>query len=174
MDKKVVCHPPLNLLALTLCEGATAQVEPVRKKLWQGGGNLLSLAFCPLIPLMWSSDPLPPFEQLELPLMPTRVTFDQVTVKEGVLYLKSEDSNYFEVVREIKGAYPGGNGLSYPFPPSSGILLGGGEWSDGPLEVVNDDWRLLYLKIGWHSLAGELLHLTHQVLTNRHLVKLNL
>ena len=170
MDRKVVSHTPLNLLVLTLSEGATAQVEQVRGELWQREGELLSQAFCPLIPLMWSSKPLPHFEHLKLPRMPVRVSFDQVKIKEGTLYLKSEDSNYLEVVAEIKEAYPGGDVTSYPFPPSSGILLGKGEGSNKPLKVVNNDWRLLYFEVKWHSLNGKLLHLFHQVLTNRHLV----
>ncbi len=174
MDKKVVVHPPIHLLALTLSEDATAQVELLRRHLWQEGGDLLSLALYPLIPLKWSSSPLPPFEHLELPLMPQKVTFDQVDKKEEVLYLESSDQSYLEVVDEIKGIYPTDDLFSYPFPPANGILLGPGEWRGEASQVVNNDWRVIYLEIGWHTLEGQLLHLNHQISTNRHLLSLNL
>ncbi|HHU88998.1 MAG: hypothetical protein ACOXZ2_06665 [Sphaerochaetaceae bacterium] len=170
MENKISKHCPLYLLALSLSQLASAQVEQVRGKLWQSEGELLSQALPPLIPLQWSSEVLPPFENLELPKMAQSVTFNRIEVEEGTLFLKSFESEYLEAVEEIKKRYPASDNSNYPFPPSEGILLGRGKWGKEPIEVINNDWRLLYLRVEWQTLGDKLTHISHQLLTNRHLL----
>lgn len=170
MENTIVKHTPLYLLALSLSQLASAQVEQIRETLWRTQGELLSQALLPLIPLCWSSEAFPPFENLQLPTMPQRVSFNKLEAEEGTLFLQSFDSDYIKAVEEIKVIYPSSKTSNYPFPPSLGILLGGGKWGDIPLEVVNNDWRLLYFKVEWHTLAERLTHINHHLLTNRHLL----